>query len=245
MSKLQIPEEAFNQIMSELGYPILSVEELGNNKVTEDQVKDILILPVLKQTFFRYLPIKLRDEYSVGTSFEIAYPNDYIISVLDARMITRFYGSSGRTQSPFINAINIRQVKSHRYGTGNDYDFSIADIYKRAENQAWLESEKAVKVYNDRKSNKIKGFTNAVGRLAVTWGMWSDNWEDVPLQFESIAIRLAQSAVLHYFGMIRMQDNSDLPTSVDGQPLVDRARDLREEVMEELKSITKVVLIRN
>ena len=132
------------------------------------------------------------------------------------------------------------------YGGRYDYGFSAAKIGTKFENQSWVDQNRAFKVRALDNKRTITGFTNTLGTLEITWASWSNDWsEAVPFTMEGDVITLAQAYVLDYFGRLRSQDNiPDLPAELNSDSMIERAKDLKEEVMTKWKAFAKPVIIR-
>jgi hypothetical protein len=240
---LTIDEEDYNEILSSVGYPVITEDDLG---VSEEFIKNTLILRPLKNVFFKWFPILERQQVSIGTSFSINFPDENTFGVTDIRLVPPGSGTS-RTGNPLINEAIIK-VRSggyyNKWGTGNDYGYAQVYETERARVQSAVSINKSLKKIVDYTNRKITGYSNITGELSITWAKYSDDFNDIPHKYKEDVIKLCQSSVLRYFGMLRNQSTSNLPTELDGTEFIDRADELYDDVMTKFKQYSKVVLIR-
>jgi len=245
MSQLTLPDDIYQRIMTCMGYPIVSETDL---EVTRDQVEDLLILPALKNIYFKWFPVKEEASYQVNSTFSVDFPDEQTWGVLDLRLNTRPYYSTIKTGNPLINDLNIRQAESRGYAnmwnTGNDYGYSEVYYAEKARRQSITDTYKGFKKTIDYANRKVTGYSNITGQLSIIWAKYSLDWASVDFRFEEDVIKLAQSYVLHYFGSLRNQISTSSPDDLDGGELISRAEELYEEVTEKWKNYPKVVLLR-
>lgn len=242
-TSLIINQSNYHRILSCIGYPIVSVSDLG---LTDDQIKDLFVLPVLRENYFVFFPKKNRQQYSISSSIDIDFPSTETIGVIDARLNAYPNEGATKTANPLINQLNItgRGRSQKKWGTKYDYGFTSVKIMERMETESTIQSDKAFKVYVDRENSKLVGYTNVYGELSVTWAYYSNVWEDIEQRFNEDAIKLAQARILEYFGMLREQSVGDLPEELGGTEFLSKAEDYRNSVMEKWQKYSKVVILR-
>jgi hypothetical protein len=246
MAQLTIPENIYSRILTVMGYPIVREEDLG---LTADQIKDLLILPPVQSVYFAYFPRVNEASYTVSSRFSIPFPTENTFAVRDARINTRPYHGGGKVANPLINELNIR-VRSgggmgmNMWDTENDYGYSSVRIYESLERQAYIESDRATKIYVNTQDRTVEGYTNTYGDLAVDWAEYSTDWSAVRHQHQEEVIKLAQAYVADYFGNLWNMGNANVPNELDGGELLSKAEDLRTEVMEKWAARAKPVLLR-
>lgn len=244
MSTLNISDYDYQRILTSVGYPIISESDLG---VTPAFIKDHLILPALKENFFKWFPITESQQISAGTSFSVDFPDENTFGVTDVRLVVQGRGAI-RTGNPLINELNIKVKEGsyqNKWDTGNDYGYAEVFEMERARAQSVVSTNKSLRKHVDYQNRKVTGYTNVTGDISITWAKHSNDFDDVPFKFKEDVIKLSQSMVLQYFGRLRNQSTSNLPTELDGTDFIDRADELYEEVMQKWRQYTKVVLIRN
>jgi hypothetical protein len=245
MSELTLPDDIYQRILTCMGYPIVSEEDLG---VTREQVEDLLILPALKNVYFKWFPKQEEDTYEISTTYDISFPDEWTWGVLDLRLNTTPYYSTIKTGNPLINEINIRDASSGGYrdmwNSGNDYGYSQVEYTERSLRQSIIDTYKAFKKSIDYQNRRVKGYTNTAGQLSIIWAKYSLDWNDVDFRQEEQVIKLAQSYILEFFGRLRDQEAGQNPADLDGGSLIDRAEALYEEVMESWKNYPRAVILR-
>ncbi len=245
MSTLTISDYDYQRILTAVGYPIINESDLG---VTEEFLKDHLILPALKENFFKWFPITESDQYGIGTSFSIDFPDESTFGVTDVRLVVQGRGAV-RTGNPLINELNIKVKEGSYYNkwdTGNDYGYAEVFEMERARAQSTVSTNKSLRKHVDYQNRKVTGYSNITGDISITWAKHSNDFENIPFKFKEDVIKLAQSMILQYFGQLRNQTiDNGLPASLDGAEFIDRADELYQEVMTKWRAYTKVVLLRN
>jgi len=240
---LLINNADYNRIMTIVGYPTISATDL---ELTDDQIKALYILPVLKDMYFVQFPLLEYYQASVTSNFSIAFPDSYTYGVLDTRINTRPFDGSARTANPILNDLIITEGgRSQRmWGTPYDYGYSQVKIMERIERDATIQSEKATKIRVNHDTRVVEGYTNTYGALSITWAKYSRNFNDVKFNLKNDVIKLAQAQILEYLGMLRNQATNDLPTELDGSEFLQKAETYRDEVMEKWRNHTKVIILR-
>jgi len=229
-----------------MGYPVISEDELG---VTVENIKNLFILPVLKNIYFNYFPIRTKVTYGITTTFEYDFPDVNTYGVYDARINTKPYtGGAVKVLHPLINEINIKQSTAHSqrmWGTDNDYGYGEVRIADKLRTDARMEDIKSFSFKVNYEERKIEGYTNVYGRMTVVWAKFSENWSDIKYQREEDTIKLAQSYILRYFGNLWNMDNAKLPSTIDPSEILSRSDDLYEEVITKWNAFTKPTIVRN
>ncbi len=238
-----ISEANYNEILTMTGYPIVGVSDLG---LTDEQIKTLLIFPAMR-TYFRYFPIRSDVEYQIGEAiFSIDFPDALTFGVIDARLNTARYRGLSVTGSPFFNAQNIAigNKRMGKYGTKNNYDFYIVKIMENMERQSTIDMNKAFRIVVDENNETVSGYSNVSGRLSITWAKYSEDFSYVSFnKFDDVKM-LAQANILEYFGMLRSQQTTDVPNSLDPRIFLDKSEEMRDKVMTKFKEYSKVIMLR-
>lgn len=242
---LTISDSDYNRILTIIGYPVVSVSDLGEN-ITDSFIKDTLILPVLTDIYSIYFPIKTYSQYNVSSSIDIDFPNDETFGIIDARLNTRKETGMVRVANPIINEINIKHGgrSQHMWGTENDYGYTAYKRIQKLESDSTITDNKAFKVRVNATERKLEGYSNTYGQLSVTWADYTEDWDDIQKRFKNDAIKLAQAIIMEYFGLLREQSVNDLPSELSGTEFLSRSESYREEVLEKWNNFSKVVIIR-
>lgn len=243
-----VPSEVFGRILSPLGYPIISVADLTDNSMTEQQLKDILIWGALKK-YFSFFPKEIELDYTVSTSFSIPFPSETTFGIVDARLSLSTNAGVIRSGNAFLDQMFIHQGASGmtykgRYGSRYDYDMTTVRIMEKAVSQSMVENNRTFQVKVNHSAKTLTGYANISGRLNVIWAEYSTNWSDVLFSDEEDVVSLARAEVLEYFGRLRNQEVGSLPTDLNGDDLISRAKDLKDEIIEKWENRTKIVIIR-
>ena len=244
MSEITIPNNIYYRILTEAGFPIITVTDLS---LTEDQVKDYFIYPAM-QEYFRWFPLVLEEQHTIGAStFSYDFPRTTTFGITDARIVTSRFTGVVPTDNPLINAENIAVgsgMYSGSYGTRYNYGFQETRITKDMERQSVIDYRKAFRIRVNPNNRTLTGYSNITGKLSISWADYSDDWTDIAFTREEEVIKLASSNLLSYLGMLRNQDTSDLPTSLNGDDFTSRADKLKEDITGRWREFTKIVIIR-
>lgn len=241
---IEIPEEIFTQILTCIGAPFVIEKDL---EITYDQIKEILLKPVLRE-YYRWFPIESYQTMAVSSSFEIPFPDNFVFSAKDVRMSTNTmnYGPVGNAlvDERFIQTTGGIYGRG-MYGTRNTYGHDTARISRRVEMQSFIDRNKAFKWRVLENQRKIVGFSNTQGTLEITWASFADNWDYVAFSQQQDVIKLSQSAILEYFGRLRLQAMvPDAPVELNGEMMIERGKELKEEVYSKWKNFATPVIMR-
>ena len=230
--------------MACVGFPVLTTEDLG---VSKDFIKDTLIGPAMLY-YFKFFPIKEKLIYSVDMSWEIPFPSNEVIGVLSCRMNSNVLGGGTHVQNPLVNEMNITIATSGgsrgMWGTQNDYGYTPARTMKSNERQGIIENARTFRYQTNENTRIVEGFTNIFGRLEIEWAKMSYNFADISFRRTEEVVMLAKAYVCEYFGGLRKQATSSLPTEMTGDDLIEQADKWREKVETLWQEHTKVAIQR-
>jgi hypothetical protein len=241
---LTIADSIYNRIMASVGFPIVNEDDLGVNK---DFVKETLILPAMMY-YYKFFPIRSKVIYSVDMSWEVPFPDSNTIGVLSCRMNSNVLGGGTHVQNPLINEQNITIATSGgsrgMWGTQNDYGMTAARTMRSNERQGIIENARTFRYQTNENTRVVEGFTNIFGRLEIEWAKMSENFADISFRRQEEVIMLAKAYVCEYFGGLRKQATSSLPTEMTGDDLIEQADKWREKVETLWQEFTKVAIQR-
>lgn len=239
---MTISEREYIEIISELGYPAVREEDL---EFPRDHIRENFIFPALRE-FFIWFPKTQVESVFVSSEFSIDFPDEFTYGIADARINTSVSGE-GKTGSPFIDSLMIRQATGgvRAYGTPYDYGIAESKFLERAYSKASMNTMRVKRLDVDTVNKKLNGFTNINGELIITWAKYSENFDDVPFTRKSDVINLAKSQVLRGFASLRGQLSSDVGVEFNTSDMIARADELEGKVMDKWKAISKVTIIRS
>lgn len=231
----------YNRILSAVGFPAVAESDL---ELTKADILQYVVEPCVRQ-YYTWFPLKKVESYMISSSeFRFPFPNERTFGVTDIRL-NPYNTDYARSSSPFLNAINYHQGDVRKYGTRYDYGMTEANISKRAWDIARASYLRATKYEVDQNNREVRGYSNDVGELIITWAEMSDNFKDIPWNRKEEVINLCQSALLRYLVIIRDQITTDVGgTEFNTQVLSDRADALEEKVMGKWRALSKVVVLR-
>ena len=239
MINISVPD--YNRILSAVGYPVVTESDLELSKA---DIEQNIIEPCVRQ-YYSWFPLKNIQSYMISAAeFKFKFPNDNVFGVLDARL-NPYNTDYGRSSSPFLNAINYHQGEVRKYGTRYDYGMTEANISKRAWDIAQASYLRALRVEVDQNNREVRGFSNDVGEVIITWAETSDDFSKIPWNRKEEVINLCQANLLRLLSMIRGQISTGTgDVEFNTQLLDDRADKLEEKVMNKWKAMSKVVVMR-
>jgi len=238
----EIPENIIQQVLSEVGFPVVTFEDL---KITEQDVDNLFIYPAM-QKYFAYNPIKTRTSYNLqpNVKVEIPFLDDYTFGVLSARVSTL----SASNQAPHGKFNFFEDHWRRVQGGGNVYDnpyyTRAVKLSEQAANMSYISLSKAGSMEIDHKNRVLKGHSNIGGELVVTWAKCSHKWADVRFEHEFDVIDLAKAYALRYFGMLRLQIDANTGVTMNGDSFITRADNIEEKINEKWGSKPKVLVMR-
>jgi hypothetical protein len=256
---INVPERYIQEILSEIGYPLIpmsslkelaSSDEQGNLDVStiRQNFLNLVCWPALRE-YFKWFPITEIVEYLAEESFSFDFPDPETFTVVDARLNTAGFGVRDSV-NPFVNNSVYRAINTTSsygggmWGTKYDYDYRQARIYDRMERSSLIDQNKAFRLDVDFSNRKVIGFSNILGKLVLTWGKLSEDFNDVQIQRLPEVIKLAKAYLLRYIGQIRGQSLTSLPNQFNYQLFLDRSKELEESVLTSWKSYSKIIIFR-
>jgi hypothetical protein len=230
--------------MACVGFPVINSEDLG---VSDDFIKDTCILPAIMY-YYTFFPVAEKVIYSVDMNWEVNFPTNETIGVLSCRMNSNVLGGGTHVQNPLVNEMNITIQTSGgsrgMFGTLNDYGYTAARTAKSNERQGIIENARTFRYNVNENLRVVEGFTNIFGRLEIMWAKMSYNWADISFRRQEEVIQLSKAYVCEYFGGLRKQATSSLPTEMTGDDLLEQGQKWRELIQTKWESFTKVCVIR-
>ncbi len=228
---MTISDNDYQEILSELGYPVVPLDDLEFNR---PHIENNFIFPAMRE-YFTWFPLKETQSIHISGNFSIDFPDDFTYGVIDARVATGMAGA--RTDSPFLNEIIIRQKSSSMgmYGTPYDYGMTEASYMERSMKQAQMNYQRVKRLDVDEGAKKISGYSNITGELIVVWAKFSDNFSDIAFRRKTEVMNLAKANVLRGFAMLRGQFQSDINVDFNTDVFERRAEDLTSKTMDKWK----------
>ncbi len=225
-----------------MGAPFVELKDL---EVGAETIKDTMILRALRE-YYRWFPIEDYEVLNVNGEFEFKFPNDKVFYARDIKLNSSRM-STGRTGNPLIDERSIRSSNGYSrsmYGTRFDYGATTANITFRSESQSFVDMNKTFKVRVIENKRIIKGYTNTMGNMEVTWLSYSDDYGSVPFMDESTVDDLSKSFILEYFGDLRAQNSIEDVPEFNFEAMQEKAKELKESVYEKWKGRNTAVIMR-
>ena len=238
---IEIPTKDFNRIIKAVGFPVVRLEDIEYSK---QEIIELIIEPIV-ETYYTWFPIRESESKFVGIGdFEFAFPDKATFGIEDVRFnpnINRF----GRTDSPFVNSMNYQIANHNMYGTDYDYGMEEASYLNASYERTKLNNLRAIRFDVDKNARVVKGYSNDVGEIIITWKKMSNDFIDIPIEMKREVIELCQAELMRSVAMIRGQIDDGTGTTLNSDDLMSRADALEEKVWNHWKAISKVVILRN
>lgn len=246
MKLINIDEQYFNEIITVIGYPVITVNDNESDiELSKKQIEELVLLPAIRE-YYNWFPYVVMEEQQISGGFEIDFPDDETIGVIQASLNTNIFGASSLypTGNPIINAAyyTYNQAMS-KYGP-YDYNSKGALWQMRAEQQTTIEMMKAFRFNVDKHTRKVRGYSNMASRLLISWAKYSENFDDIPQIRIPEVIKFCQSKLLETIGNIRSMQNSESPNSFNYEQMLTRAKELKAESLDLWKLKTKICVMK-
>jgi len=248
-----IEDDELELIMADMGFPFVTFQDVEYSKA---EICRVCIKPAL-QRFFTFFPIvEEQPGYeigAIGSEFLVPFPKN-------AYACVPYYTTPGGASSmngagnpfTFYNEQLMTGGRGMGFGAGGlgkgvrytgKMNPGFVGLQQR---NAWLDKlavQQAFLNYFRREKYKRKkidgklyayGFTTIGGNLNFKWLCQSNDWSDIPFELlEPVARKMAKSAVLQQFGMLRQLVKADIAGQLDATVLTNQ----RKEYEEDLKPI--------
>jgi hypothetical protein len=241
----KIPPSIISRVMAELGFPVVSFEDLG---ITENDAIELFIYPAM-QIYFAYNPKQYKTNHVISGSVEIPFPTEDTFGVLQARVAVE-----GGGKTLLEGTVKYNPFRAHRYRSVeganrfNLYDnpYYTRDVYlsERMARMSYMSLSKAGNMEIDRDNRLLRGYSTIGGELVVTWALCSSDWKDVRFEHEPDVVNLSKAHALRYFGMLNSQMDPNAGVQMNGEVFISRADALEEAVLEKWHNRTKIVVMR-
>lgn len=243
-STVNIPEDEFRTIITDLGAPFIRIDEL---EYTQQEIIDLMVRPALEE-YFKWFPKILIMNYPITTSnvVEIEFPTqayDVVhvavnqgIASGSSNILLRYFDEVVWTaQSPMMGHVGGR--KAPRTLT-QDFGSMMLD---RAVRQGMINY--GTRVHHDivkRDGKKfLRAYSNKMGNLQVHFALYTLDWNDVEFARRPELRELVRAYILRAFGSLRSQAKADIPGAVDYSEWINRAEEIRARVIDEWKDLVK------
>lgn len=237
---IQISDTDIKRILLAVGGPVLSVEDL---EISREDIIELVVLPAL-EVHFSYFPITIVQEVSMAGAISIPYPDPNLTMGLCSAEISMDVGNPNNPSfSPFVNDRNYQRGGLMRQG---QYDMEAVDgnMMTRLAAQGAINLLSTRQLRLDPTNKVLTGFTNASGIARLIWANMSLDVDDVPIFNKNDFIRFCQSNILEVLGTIREALKLSDDVQMNGQAMQDKAKELREEILDTWRTTTKVVIVR-
>ena len=237
---VQIRDTDVGRILLAVGGPVLKVEDL---EISRDEILEYVVLPAL-EVHFSYFPIQTVVELSVSGSFSLPYPNpDLTMGVTSAQISMDVGNPNNPSLSPFMNDRNYQRGGLMRQG---QYDMEAVEgnMMTRLAAQGAINLLSTRHLKLDPVNKVLSGFATTAGIARITWAAMSLNVDDILIFNKNDFIRLCQANILEVLGTVRGSLKLQDDVQMDGDAMLNRAKDMRDEVLGTWRSVTRVAIAR-
>jgi hypothetical protein len=243
---ISIQETDLQQILIEVGYPVLSYEDLP---LKVDVIKSLCLLPAVME-FYIWNPKFIRREYAVGPgSFslpfpEVTVPSASVLGPCSARLAQRTFQGIGKSSSAFANSIQFSK-KAENYHIPNSLEMFETKLMEQKIAQAGEAMYGTRHIRYDEETRSVVGFANTPCSAIVSWAVMDTDFDNInPLQ-KVEAIKICKVHVLRAFGTLASQAQLGSNEDANYQIYLDRASTIEDELSLMWKGRNRAIIMRN
>jgi hypothetical protein len=247
LGSVTIPDSELNIILSDIGVPFISFDELEYPK---KDILDVMIKPALEE-YFKWFPKVHIQTYPITTGNEMIL--DMPEGAYEAIHIAVNQGlaGSGASSNPLLRYFDevVWAAGSPSMGGGfgggkprtsmRDWGGMMMD---RAGRQAVINYATRIRhntfIDQDGK-RKLRVISNKMGVLEVQYALRTLDWNDVEFARQPELRELCRANVLRAFGSLRGQSKTDIIGVKDYEGWIQKAENIRKEVLVDWKSLVK------
>jgi len=234
-----------NHVKKVLAYP-----SVDNIILTDAQIKSFCVYPALREYFTKF-PLKETTEHELSTTAdtEIDFDDSDTYGVIDARVVGKeTISGSGSSfwDLVYYNQMGLSPMRGSSYGLpkynpgGRKQAIQLGKL--AASSQA---NEATFDIRIDHENSQVIIHTNSHGKANITWAKMSSDFDNVRFVYKLDVVKIAQAYLLEHLAMLTGMINTNIEISVNSDMLADKAKELREEVIEKWNSIPDIIVIRS
>jgi hypothetical protein len=217
----------------------------------DDQIKDLIIFPVL-QKYFAKFPLKEEQELSINGELKIPFPDEFTFGVLDCRVVDiGLLPGSGTSFWDLVMFQNTTSMGSSMKGTGaygvNGYNPSGLLYQRDIERQKFKSQQNlytTIKSRVDYENKQLIVYSSITGALNITWAKYSNNFDSVMYERRDDVIKLCQAELLdHLVDAASILSDSGLEVNINIDALRTRSEDLKNKVEEKWMQIQDIIFL--
>jgi len=252
LENIQISEKDLNTVKKIIGFPVITNE--FDYLITEEHIKDYSIAPALHE-FYRWFPMKLAKEYTVTSNGLITEPCPEMCIGLVTQQFVPNSSASGMGSllsngvfpgNPFAtaNQISIFTQNSRNYGTPYSYENNLFTYQQRFLQESIEASNSGYYVdYNEVENTiTLKSLINGV--FYIEFAIVGNDVNKIPFRLMPSFIKYSQSLLLENLANILGLSETELPSAIDVDRLIDKSDKLKEEVLPYWREASKSYVMR-
>ena len=241
---IQIPDDEYDLILSEIGYPFITGEEL---EYSREQITKLAIKPALEE-YFKWIPKAMTKVYPINSKKRTEeFPTDaYDVlhwSVQQAGAAGT--GSTTNTLLRFVDETVIGNAGTAGMIAGLSQGYSAVGPWtlQRAATQGIINY--TTRTYFDIVKNSegkkcIEFYSTKTGELNVVYAMKSWRWDDIEYARLPEVREFAAANVKLLFANLRTQAKSNIPGSIDYSNWITSANSTKERIRKDWMSLVKI-----
>jgi hypothetical protein len=239
---IEITDDDFDEILSTLGFPFLTLEE-DFLEIDKANVIKFIIKPALRD-YYMYNPIKSESSHAVVNTFSIDFPDENVFNAIHCSLNQNYpyTGLNMPQTNPYVNAQNWRVVG---YKGGGAYGMNRAYIYKYTQAISNGDVWGSVKHKVDLANRKLTGYTNLRGYLNVIWVSASSDFSNIRFDHKNDVIKYCQGKLKTWLGNLHSLQTSNLANEIDWDALKTSGQEMEDEVIEKWRKKTKPIIMSN
>jgi hypothetical protein len=229
-----ISRQDLGLIKSVLAYPY-SEEVL----LTDCQISELVIYPALLEYFTKF-PIAVKDQFFVGETIVIPFPDQFTFGVLDCRITGKFAQSSGRAPS-FYSLILFNKYSPFSSGMYSSYSNKFRGYNPNGIRQSTLNYRQVFDSIGnqmswspiiDKVNRTVTIDANTSSYCDLTWSKYSNRFDSIPFERKMEVINLCQSNLIQTFvDSMQISQETSAEVQIGISEMQTRATELRERVI--------------
>ena len=218
--------------------------------LTDDEIKAYALFPAVTEYFTKF-PIKVPYEQPISDEIWVPFPDEFTLGVTHVAIVDT--GLAVGTGTSFWDLVAFQSLggTAGAQGAGsfgkrgyNPNSLYQERLLQRMAIKSYQNTYATCKWYIDLPNKQLIAYASSAGTIAITWGKYSNNFEDVRYTRKLEVIQLAQANLLdHLCDITYLLTDSALDQQINVADLRTRATDLREEVITKWSDSTDMVLI--
>jgi len=253
ITDVQIDDKTLKEIKKVIGYPI--IDEEFSSILNDIDIIDYCVAPSL-ETYYTFFP--QREELSLVVTggsdiVEIACPEN-TLGLVRQQFVSQSstVGGLGNLSqgsfyaNPFYTASQVtgQGFSGGSFGTPFRYGSDTIVYQQKFYNESVEGSNKAYYVKYDENTNTLKLKSTIGGTFFIELATFTNDVSKIPLRKRQSFVKHTQALLLEHFANILKLSESELPSSLDSDAMIDKSEKFLEEVLTYWRESSTIPVLR-